>query len=175
MKKWFSLLVAGLLCLVNMAAFAEETVTIPTELLVMEDGLTFAVPAGWETGEITEEMQQQGVFVSAVDAEGGYTFIAAVEPVEGEATAADLADAMVEKADGIGAAQAMVNPQGQELIMFMTADGSNLGYCVLDGQGYMISFIFSRSDGQPISAETDAALIMLVSESAAAVHFEKPE
>ena len=78
------------------------------------------------------------------------------EYVEGEATAADLADAMVEKADGIGAAQAMVNPQGQELIMFMTADGSNLGYCVLDGQGYMISFIFSRLDGQPISAETDA-------------------
>lgn len=125
------------------AAPADE---IKLEQHVMVDGLTFSIPKNWNYREIMEDEKEKGIFVQGYDLSRNMTLTAFMEAVEAQITPAMLTEAMNANPESFYTATVVTNQNGQELVLFITADGCGIGCIVLDGAGTMVTFLFRHAD-----------------------------
>lgn len=151
------------------AAPAEE---IKLEQHVMVDGLTFSIPKNWNYREIMEDEKLKGIFVQGYDLSRNMTLTAFMEAVEAQITPAMLAEAMTANPESFYTATVVTNQNGQELVLFITADGCGIGCIVLDGAGTMVTFLFRHADNSIVIQ--DEALNGLMVQCAQSVCYGEP-
>lgn len=160
MKKIAALVLALMLSLTAVAAFAEAELAIPVELVTMEDGLEFAVPTGWEYAEITEELAAQGIAIQATDVANNRLFILIVAQQEGYVEVAALAEAMAADTAQYANAAAVTNQYGMEVVLFESADNTVAGFTFVDATGMQYVFNYAHADASAITEDVDLAALV---------------
>ena len=145
---------------------------IKLEQHVMVDGLTFSIPKNWNYREIMEDEKEKGIFVQGYDLSRNMTLTAFMEAVEAQITPAMLAEAMTANPESFYTATVVTNQNGQELVLFITADGCGIGCIVLDGAGTMVTFLFRHADNSIVIQ--DEALNGLMVQCAQSVCYGEP-
>ena len=181
MKKLLALLMALMLLLgAAYAEDAEDAGTVETaageirlEQLTMEDGFSFAIPKNWNYREIMEDEQEKGIFLQGYDLSRNLTLTAIMEAADAEVTPTLLAEAMAANPASFYTATVVTNEKGQELILFVTADGCGMGYVVLDGAGTMVTFLYRHADNTMVVE--DAVLSDLMVRCAQSVFYGESE
>lgn len=146
---------------------------IKLDVLTMEDGFTFAIPRNWNYREIMEDEKEKGIFLQGYDLSRNLTLTAIMEAADEQVTPAILAEAMAANTDSFFTATVVKNQKGQELILFVTADGRGMGYIVLDGAGTMVTFLFRHADDSVVIE--DEVLTLLMAECAQSVCYADVE
>lgn len=177
MKKFLSLALALMLCLSLTPAFAEIAhvaedgiLTFPMERIHLPDGFSFVAPIPFTYAELSDVEAAMGYIMIGEEPETGIGMMVMLGTVENDVEPAMLALAMQQDTASFSSAILMENHFGQEAILYEAADQSFGGFCVLDGEGYMYTFMFVHTDGSPITG--DDVLAKLASESFLNVYFE---
>jgi len=160
MKKMVALVLALMLSLTAVAAFAEAELAIPVEFVTMESGLEFAVPSDWEYAEITEELAEQGIAVQAADAANNRVFMLIIAQQEAAVDAASLAEMMAADTENYANAAAVTNQYEMEVVLFESADNTVAGFTFIDVDGLQHVFNYGHADGSVITEDTDLAALV---------------
>jgi len=151
------------------APAAEAPAEIKLEQHTMEDGFTFSIPKNWNYRELMGDETELGIFLQGYDLSANMTVTAIMESIDVGITPAMLADVMCQNTASFYTATVVKNDQGQELILFVTANGAGMGYIVIDPSGAMITFLFRHADDSIVIA--DEALAQLMAQCAQSVYF----
>ena len=130
--------------------------------------LVFALPADWESVELSEQEIADGSLVMLMDQDYGYAALVMASEIGKEFTNALLADTLGQDPE-YAMARLVTNAHGQELVQYLTADQTVGGYAVMDADGWMYIFYFSGQT--PITQ--DALLTQLVSDCMDRVYLEE--
>ncbi|MBE5779793.1 MAG: hypothetical protein E7331_10760 [Clostridiales bacterium] len=170
MKKILALVLCLMLCITASMALASEN-KVALEVITMDDGFTFAVPSNWEYMELDEEMIEEGVILIACDVENDLMMTAFLEPLDMEVTAQEFADQMVQDEE-FGFAQVYTNAHGQELILYEYTDHTVVGFFVLQDDGFLAAFNYSRITDD-ISVADNTLLQQMLMETIENVYYVK--
>lgn len=144
------------------ASYETETVMgesgVALEMVGIEDGPVFPIPADWTEMELTNADIKDGCVAAYTDEESGRHMVIMASEV-GEISTAQLAEALADDAD-YATVRLMTNEYGQELALIVTADLTSGGYFLMDDAGWMYSFLFGLEDGSPMTDDEVLALLV---------------
>lgn len=145
---------------------AESGITL--EMVGIEDGPVFPIPADWSEVELSDEDVEDGCVAAYTDEDSGRNMLIMAAEV-GEISTEKLAEMLTDDPD-YAAVRLMTNDHGQDLVLIVTADLTSGGYFLMDDDGWMYSFLFSL-DGES-SMTDDDMLALLVQDCMANTYFE---
>ena len=154
------------------ASYETETVMgdsgVALELVGIEDGPVFPIPAEWTEVELSNADKKDGCVAAYTDEDSGRNMLIMAAEV-GEISTEMLAEMLTDDPD-YAAVRLMTNDHGQDLVLIVTADLTSGGYFLMDDDGWMYSFLFSL-DGES-SMTDDDMLALLVQDCMANTYFE---
>lgn len=152
------------------AETAELTVAgdIELELVSIEDGLVFPIPANWTEQQLDSDDIEEGAVAGYTDKASGRNMLIMANEV-GAISTAELADILADDEDYANV-RLMTNDHGLDMVLAVSADLTSGGYCFMDEDGWLYNFLFGL-DGETVMTN-DAALAQLVQDCMANTYFE---
>lgn len=141
---------------------------VALELVGIEEGPVFSIPADWTEVELTNAQRKEGCIAGYTDEDSGRNMLIMASEV-GRFSTAQLAETLTDD-PYYAAVRLMTNDYGQDLLLIVTADLTSGGYFLMDDDGWMYSFLFALDGESPMT--DDDVLALLVQDCMANTYFE---